>query len=180
MPQTVTHILIPLILCNLFRDIFFKKNKREVFPLHYVLIAGVAGVLPDIDILVYYILCFFGFALNEVHITFSHNILIPLIFFVLALFFMRFKNKELGKHHIKSSGIFFALAFGTFMHIFLDFLIAGWIMPFYPFNTSYFGLNLINFVPEFWRSSILSVIDGGLLILYLIYLELKHKISDFI
>src|SRR4030067_3414559 len=99
MPQAVTHFLIPVILLELFRD-FFVKDKKA-FPVHYVFIGGLAGLLPDLDIAVYYILSFFGFTLEEVHRTFSHNLFVPLIFVILGLLAYGFKNKELGRHHLK-------------------------------------------------------------------------------
>ena len=52
MPQAVTHILVPIILLSIIRDKIVSKNKKAHFPLHYVLIAGLAGGLPDIDILI--------------------------------------------------------------------------------------------------------------------------------
>tara|TARA_Y100000310_G_scaffold345426_1_gene464826 strand:+ start:6318 stop:6482 length:165 start_codon:yes stop_codon:yes gene_type:complete len=48
MPQAVTHILIPILLVSLLRDLFVKRGKK--FSSHYILIAGLGGVLPDIDI----------------------------------------------------------------------------------------------------------------------------------
>lgn len=178
MPQAVTHILIPLILLNIFRD-FFVKNKKT-FPLHYVLIGGIAGVLPDFDIALYYILGFFGFTLNEIHRTFSHNIIIPLLFLVFGFLAYGFKNKKLGVHHIKLRNLFFIISFGIFTHLIFDFLVSGLILPLYPFSNFAFGLNLINIFPEFIRNSILPSFDAFLLIIWLIYLEFKHKISDFI
>ena len=41
MPLAVTHILIPAILADIYRDHFAKKK----FSLHYVYIAGLAGLL---------------------------------------------------------------------------------------------------------------------------------------
>jgi membrane-bound metal-dependent hydrolase YbcI (DUF457 family) len=180
MVQAVTHVLVTIILLSIFRDVFFKGNKREKFPLHYVLIGGIAGILPDIDVAAYYILSFFGFTLNEVHRTFSHNIFVILLFILLGLLFMGFKNKELGKHHLKLSNIFFVISFGVFMHLFLDALVAGVILPFYPFSSYYIGFNIIRFLPDAWESSFLPSLDAVLLVLWLVYMEVKHKVSDFI
>ena len=178
MPQAVTHFLIPLILLGLFQD-FFVKNKKT-FPIHYVFIGGLAGLLPDLDIAVYYFLSFFGFTIDEVHRTFSHNLFIPLIFVLLGLFFVKFKNKELGKHHLKLGKIFFVIAFGIFIHMLLDPLFYGTITPFYPISTFTLGFNLINLFPPAWQGTILPTIDAVFLISWMIYLEIKHKISDFI
>lgn len=182
MPQAVTHILIPIILLSLFRDIFFQGKQREKFPLHYVLIGGLAGILPDLDIAIYYIFSFFGFTMKEMHRTFSHSIFFPLIFLVLGILFHLFKirNKELGKHHLKIYVIFYVLTLGIIIHLILDAFLVGTILPLYPFSNFSFGLNLISYLPLNWQSSIIPVIDAGLLILWLIYLEVKHKVSDFI
>lgn len=178
MSQAVTHFLIPLILLGLFQDFFVKDKKK--FPIHYVFIGGLAGLIPDLDIAIYYILSFFGFTIQEVHRTFSHNFFVPLIFLLLGLFSLRFKNKRLGKHHLKLKTIFFVIAFGIFTHLLLDATISGFIMPFFPLSNLSFGLNLISYLPSPWQNTILPTIDAILLILWMTYLEVKHKISDFI
>jgi len=182
MVQAVTHVLITAILLSLFRDVFFWGKKKEKFPLHYVLIGSVAGLLPDIDVAAYYILSFFGFTLKEVHRTFSHNIFVILIFVLLGIFSLGFglKNKNLGRHHLKLHNLFFVIGFGIFMHLLLDALVAGVIMPFYPISTLAIGLNIVRFLPDAWENSFIPSLDAVLLVLWIVYLELKHKISDFI
>ena len=198
MPHAVTHVLIVIILLELFRHYFvnhknqrflgprksikdFRGNKRA-FPLHYVLIGGLAGLLPDLDVALYYLLSFFGFTIEQVHRTFSHNLFVPLAFFVIGLVIYGFgiKSKKLGEHHLKLRNIFFVIAFGIFIHLLLDATIAGIVMPFYPFSTFSIGLNLINLVPLAWQDTIMPSIDAVLLVLWLISLEVRHKISDFI
>lgn len=176
MPQAVTHFLIPVIILEIYRE-FFVKDKKS-FPIHYVFIAGLAGLLPDLDIAVYYILSFFGLTLDEVHRTFSHNLFVPLAFVLLSISFSKFKNRELGEHHLKLSKIFLVIALGTFIHISLDPLFYGTISPFYPFSSFALGFNLINLFPEAWQGTILPTIDAVLLICWMIYLEIRHKISD--
>lgn len=178
MPQAVTHFLIPVILLELFRHFFIKDKKS--FPIHYVFIGGLAGLLPDIDIAVYYILSFFGFTLQEVHRTFSHTLFVPLVFLILGFSFKKFKNETLGKHHLKLSKIFFVIAFGTFIHLLLDALISGFIMPLYPFSSLSLGLNLIEIFPVAWQGILLPTLDAVLLIFWMISLEVRHKISEFI
>ena len=177
MPQAVIHFLIPVILLGLFRD-FFVKNKKS-FPIHYVFIGGLAGLLPDLDIAVYYFLSFFGFKIQEIHRTFSHSLLFLILFILLGFVFYKFKNKEFGKHHLKLKNILFVIAFGIFIHLLLDFIIIGSIMPFYPFTTYIIGLDLIKLFPEQWQNTIIPSIDAGFLILWIIYLEIRHKISSF-
>src|SRR4030042_1297117 len=175
MPNAVTHFLIPVILLELFRD-FFVKNKKS-FPVHYVFIGGLAGLLPDFDVAFYYILSFFGFTIQEVHRTFSHNLFIPLIFVILALLFHKFKNKELGEHHLKLKNIFLVIAFGIFIHLLLDAITDGSIMPLYPLSNFSIGLNLIKLIPipVIWQDRIIPSLDAILLILWMIHLEMKHK-----
>jgi membrane-bound metal-dependent hydrolase YbcI (DUF457 family) len=90
------------------------------------------------------------------------------------------RNKDLGRHHLKLSTIFFVIAFGIITHLLLDLTIAGVIRPLYPFLNYDAGLNLIKFFPEAWSETIIPSIEAGLLILWLISVEIKHKISDFI
>lgn len=178
MPYAVTHFLVALLLVGVWRDYFIKNKKK--FPLHYVLLGGIAGVLPDLDILLFYVLSLFGFAYDDVHRTYSHALFVPLLFLVFGLFSYSFKNRNLGIHHLLLRNIFFVLAFGTFIHIILDALFVGKVMLFYPFSNDSAGFNLINFLPWSWKDSFLQSIDAAFLVLWLSYLEWKHKISDFI
>ena len=148
--------------------------------MHYVFIGGLAGLLPDLDVAVYYVLSFFGFTMQEVHRTFSHNLFIPLVFAILALIFHSFRNKKLGEYHLKLRNIFLVIAFGIFIHLLLDTIIAGGINPFYPISNYSIGLNFINLFPVNWRDSIIPSLDALLLILWMISLEVRHKISSFL
>jgi len=64
MPQAVTHILIVLIIASLIRDFYIKKKDKRKFPLHYVLITGLAGLISDIDIGLYLIFNWFNPSFN--------------------------------------------------------------------------------------------------------------------
>lgn len=178
MPHAVTHVLIAIILLEVYRD--YRVKNKKAFPLHYVLIGGLAGLLPDLDIVAYYLLYFFGFTLQELHRTFSHNLFVPLVFVLLSVVSYGFKNKKLGEHHLKLRNIFLVIAFGSFVHLSLDALVIGGIVPFYPLSNFSIGLNLIKFVPVAWQESFIPAIDAALLILWLISLEVRHKISSFI
>jgi len=178
MPHAVTHVLIAIILLELYRH-YFIKNKKT-FPLHYVLIGGIAGLLPDFDVLVFYFLSSFNFSYLEVHRVFLHNLFVPLVFVALGFLVYGFKSKKLGERHLKLRNIFFVIAFGSFVHLLLDVIVAGTIMPFYPFSSFSVGLNLIKYAPLAWQESLIPSIDAALLILWLISLEIRHKISSFI
>jgi membrane-bound metal-dependent hydrolase YbcI (DUF457 family) len=178
MPQAAAHILVPLFILSLIRDFFKKKNGKK-FSLHYVLIGGIAGIIPDLDIVAFWVLAFFGYAIQEVHRTFMHTIFIPLIFIIMGFLFM-LSNLKIGRHKLKLSAIFFLLAFGSFFHLLLDAILAGSIMPFYPISYLSVGLDLFGLFPKSLEEIAAPSLDAGLLIIYIIYLELRHKISDFI
>ncbi len=176
MPQAVTHIFIVIILLDLYRD-YFVKDKRN-FPLHYILIGGIAGLLPDIDVIIYYILSFFGYGFGQIHRTFTHTLFFPLFFIVLAIPFLNFKNRKLSERHLKLRNIFLVIAFGCFVHLILDALVAGVIMPFYPISSAGLGLNLINLFPLAWQGTIEPVLDGVILVLWLISLEYRKRLQS--
>lgn len=178
MPQAATHILIALVIGSLIRDYVVRDKKK--FPLHYVLILGLASLLPDFDVALYWILHWWGFGFSEIHRTFTHSLITPVIFLILAGLTWRYKNKELGKHHLKVHTIFLMIALGIFIHLVLDFLLAGSIMPFYPFCYASIGENLVNLLPSPLNEIFFPSLDAALIILWLVYLEYKHRISDFI
>ncbi len=179
MPQVVTHILVPLLIIAIVRDFYLKNKNKKKFSLHYVLIAGLAGIIPDLDIAAFFVLNFFGFTFEQVHKTFTHSIFIPLLFFLL---FLLLKNRkiELGRHKLKLSIIFLMFAIGSFMHLILDTLFGPAFAPFYPFSKLIIGIDLVGYLPHALQSLAIPSLDAILLIVWLIYLELKHKISDFI
>ena len=166
MPQAVFHILAALIVADVIRDhVLHKKH----FPLHLVLIAGIGGILPDIDVLAYWIVSLFAKVdYTLLHRTFTHSLLFMLLFFVPAI--VLWKNDKWRK-------IFLMLALGVAIHLMLDAIFQGAIMPLYPFSTAAVGLNLF---ANAFSGTIAQGVDTILLVLWLIYIEWRHKISDFI
>ena len=176
MTQAVFHIVFAIILAEIVREFFVKKK----FPLYYVFIAGFAGILPDIDVVAFWILYFFGFTLESVHRTFTHSLFLPLVFFIFALAFIKVKNIRVLKRKVNLSLLFFMLALGVFSHLVLDATIAGVIMPLYPIYTFSIGLNLVDYLPPALSEMALPCLDAGIFILWLFWLEYRHKISDFV
>lgn len=167
MPNPTTHILVPLILADLYRDYFAKRK----FPLFYVLVAGIAGLFPDIDIAIWKIISFFHeVPVSAVHRQFTHTMFIPFLFLLVAL---------IWKHNRKARLLFGMASFGTFAHLLLDALFSGSIMPFYPFSEMGIGLNLASFT-GMQAPMLFAVFDGIILGLWLIHEYLTHKIKDFI
>jgi membrane-bound metal-dependent hydrolase YbcI (DUF457 family) len=180
MPTVVTHILIPLILTAIFRDFILSKKHHKSFPLWYVLIAGLAGALPDVDIAVTWIAAAFGNPTLMWHRLLTHSFLFPLFFLLLGLLTLKVRSKEFGKHHLKLSTVFFLIAFGTATHIALDATIHGVVSLYYPFSNALVGLNLVGLLPYPLNNLAIPSVEGIMLIFWLVYLELKHRISDFI
>ena len=158
-PYAVTHILIPIILVDLVRDHVFKL-KRCYLPNKYILLAGLSGLLPDID-MVY----------PGLHGSVTHSIIFPVAFFLAFLIYYRFKNNRMYK-------IFLMLFVGFSTHVLLDSTF-GRVALFFPFSFEYYGLN---FLYEYFSRSyiIYAMIDGSILFLWLIHEELEHKISDYL
>lgn len=169
MPFSVTHVLLAIILVDLYRD-YFAKHKKY-FTLHTLFIAGLAGLLPDIDIPLNWILNLFEFSM--IHRGITHTLLFGLIFLIPAFILWRQKKNNLAMY-------FFVVSFGILLHISLDYFFSsdyrGSMMLFYPISNATYALNLLQNVSlEFF-----AAIDAILLLAWLWHEEIKHKISDFI
>lgn len=166
MPNAATHVLAALISADVIRDYFAKKR----FSLFFVVVAGIAGLFPDIDVLIYWAVNLFReVPLNLVHRYFTHTLFIPLIFFLVALLFRKKKGAFL---------LFSMAALGSFVHLVLDITLSGTVMPFYPFINFSFGLQLIP--AGQMGSTIIAGLDAFLLVGWIVHEFMKHKIKDFI
>ncbi|MFH1332021.1 MAG: metal-dependent hydrolase, partial [archaeon] len=109
MPHAVTHVLVAIIIADIIRD-YIVKNKKQI-PLYLVLVAGIAGLLPDLDIIAYWFLRIVSsIEISEVHRTFTHTLFIPAIF--LAIGFATYKMKRITKYKIRISDVAFFTALG--------------------------------------------------------------------
>lgn len=181
MPFAVTHVLVPLILSDIYRD--FTKNGKKLLTRRMALFAGIAGLMPDLDIPVFLVLSqFSSIPITSVHRTITHSLFLPLL--GLMLFFLLralFRKKAWHMYALM-------FAFGTFSHVVLDGIINGTVMPFYPLSFAEFGLDIVNvLVPSSvtgsdlpYRLTLLAGLDAALLVVWLVYEEWKHKIRDFI
>jgi len=171
MPHAVTHVLFAIVLVELIRDYAIKNKKK--FPLHYVMIAGISAMIPDIDIFLNW------FGIDIIHRTLTHSLIFSSVFLLSFFAFNKIKIKSLSKHRLKLNVIFLMIFIGIFTHIALDATLMGSVMPFYPFNAMLFGFNIlsgINVNPE----TLMAGIDAAILIAWLIHEEIKHKISSFL
>lgn len=184
MPYAVTHILIPITLAAIFRDFFLSKEAKKKFPLHYVLLAGLGGALPDADILFSFLLNLLGFENWDIHRTFTHSISFAGIFFLLYLVLIPVKNTaqicNLTRHKLKLNLIFLMLGFGVLTHLILDASFGELAYLFFPLSTTPYGTNILSSFHREIQRDFLLMFDGIILVVWIVYLEAKHKISDFI
>ena len=168
MPEAVVHVLFTIIVIDLFRDHIIKDKKKV--PLHYVFIGGVAGLLPDIDVPMFWVLNnILGLNVPWFHRVFTHTFLFMGIFVALGLLFYDFKKKW--------SRVFAIIAFGIFFHIFLDWFFTGGVAPFYPFSGTFYGFDLFG---RIGYPLIAQGMEAIVLLWWLWHEERTHKISDFI
>jgi len=161
MVYSFTHFIFAVLLVELFRRALKDKNN---FPKHYLIIALTGALLPDLDVIVYFIFSkAYGF--YDIHRTFSHSIFIPAIFFIIAI--LSRKNKKL------LSNILMAFSIAIFSHLILDFIVAGKLELFYPLSKMKIGLNLAGLLPEQFYNFVLPIIDTIVLILVVVWLDLK-------
>ena len=174
MPYAAAHVIITIVLADIYRDYISKKK----FPMIYVLIAGIAGLLPDIDIPISWMFNFvFGTDYNF-HRIYTHSLLYAIIFFLTAILFLflRKKDYKILKWDVPKQAIimfFFALAFGWFMHILLDCALAadGYLnlIPSIP----------LKLCPSPFSNNVLQGFDAVILVLWLIHEQWKHDIKDY-
>src|SRR3989344_4232783 len=164
MPYAITHVIIPLFILSIARHIYIKKTGRR-FPLQYVLIGGLAGVIPDLDIPLFWILHYFGYTIEQIHRTFMHTIFVPIIFIILAFAAHYAIKKREGRNHLSITVILLLCAFGSFIHLVLDAALAGYIRPFYPFSNMLVGTGFpFTVLPEHLALFFLATLDGVLFI----------------
>jgi membrane-bound metal-dependent hydrolase YbcI (DUF457 family) len=168
MPQAVVHVLFTIIVLDLFRD-HFLKNKKEL-PLHYIFIGGVAGLLPDIDVPLFWVLHnFMGLDVPFFHRIFTHTFLFILVFLAASVICFGFSKKM--------SKLFAVITFGVTFHIFLDWFFTGGVAPLYPFSDAAYGLNAFEMMQIPLAAEGLEAI---VLLAWLWHEEKLHRISDFI
>ena len=174
MPFAVTHVLVPIILVDLIRDHVLKKPK--LIPNRYVFLAGIAGLVLDIDVPIVTVLnTFFGMGIPS-HRVILHNLWIPLSFLA---FFMIFYYLAKDK---KFALVFLMLFVGTSTHLLLDAVLTGDIMPFYPLNTETIDWNLIGYISSTSGIPLVTMLislDALLLLFWLWHEEYEHHISDY-
>ena len=175
MPYAVAHVILTIVIADIYRDYIAKKK----FPMIYVFIAGVAGLMPDMDIPASWVFnLIFGTNYNF-HRIYTHSLLYAIVFFLISMIFLLLRKNEykILKWNMSKQAIvmlFFALAFGWFMHVALDCTLAadGYLnlIPSIP----------LKFCPHPFSNQAIVGFDAIILVLWLIHEQWRHKIKDYI
>jgi membrane-bound metal-dependent hydrolase YbcI (DUF457 family) len=163
MAYAVTHIILAIVLLDLVRHYLLSKKN---FPRYLLVIGGIAGLAPDIDIPIGWIISLFTGTAVNLHGTFTHSIVFPIIFLLTAALLHYEKN-------MKWASIFYVIAFGWFFHLSLDCMYGGYKEFLWP-------LVINNFCPQWGLNEHASSIDAIILVAWLVHEELHKKIKDYI
>lgn len=173
MPLAVTHVILTILAVDIYRD-YFAKHKRYL-SLHTILIAGVAGLLPDIDIPISWAYQFFTGSEKWLHGYWTHTPFFALLFLIPGLYLYFLKDDK------KKGVLLYVISFGIFFHLFLDWFLGGGagegVMWFWPISTYASKLHLLL---KLDISGLFMGLDAALLIVWLWHEEMKHKIKDYI
>ena len=160
MAGPVTHVLVPMILLEVYRRYISKKS----FPYWMVLLGGLFGALPDFDIVI-------GYGWNALtghhtwmHRMFSHSLLLVLMSLAAGLvFYLGYRNRwwKRKKWITYTYTILFIASFAVFTHVMLD-CINGFQYIFWPLS---FSCSCPNWIPD---PKTAMVLDGVMLVLWLL------------
>ena len=172
MAFAVTHILITIIILDLLRHYYFGKKK---FPRYLLVVGGIAGLAPDIDIPLTWVWNAFTGSSGSLHGMFSHSLIFAAFFAILGCYLGSDLSFLKGKKQRKKwSNIFYVIAFGWMLHVFLDCLFGGYRHFLWPF-----GVDTLAFCPDFHLSSHAVSIDAILLVLWFIHEEMHGLVKDY-
>jgi membrane-bound metal-dependent hydrolase YbcI (DUF457 family) len=162
MAGPVTHILVPMILLEVYRRYISKKK----FSFNYVLLGGLAGVISDFDFLIMHANNLLNGCYTNAHRMGTHSLLLVILIALFAtLFYWLAKKKARTAIHRKqlkiAATIFFLFAFGILTHIILD-LFNGMILFAYPLSWS---LSLPNLM---YPHHVTLMVDGIFLVVWLL------------
>jgi len=164
MPFAVVHIIVAIAILGIVRHYF--SSKKTLTP-RIILIGGIAGLLPDLDILLSWVYDILTRTTVDLHGLFLHSILFPILTLVVALTLFLTKKKKLAV-------IFSVITFGLILHSSLDCLFGGVDKNFlWPLKST-------NSCPEWGLAGFAEELDAIFFVLWLGYLELRKKVKDYI
>lgn len=163
MALAVTHIILTIAFLDIFRHYVFGLKK---FPRYLLVIGGIAGLAPDLDIPLSWIITLLTGTSVNLHGLFTHSIFFALVFLLIGLAFYYQKNLKWAK-------IFYVIAVGWTLHIFLD--------CFYGMDSTKLFLWPYQILPLFCPTWDLyqyaHSIDAIILVLWLLHEEISNKIK---
>ncbi len=165
MAYAVTHILIVIVILDLLRHYVFGKKK---FPRYLLIIGGIAGLAPDIDLPLSWLINLLTGTTVELHRLFTHSLFLVVLFLVIGII-RQYQDDQ------KWANIFYVIAVGWFIHIVLDCFYGGGLLPsfFWPYRM------LPTFCPTWDIYPLAESIDAILLVLWLVHEEVHHYIKDY-
>ncbi len=164
MPYAVTHIIITIVILDLFRHYVFGKEK---FPRYLVVLGGLAGLAPDIDIPLSWLYTALTGIPANFHGLFTHSFIFPLLFLLAASLLYWKGNKQWAAISVVIAG-------GWFLHPLLDCFFGGYKNMLWPFPVT--G----SFCPQWGIDQYMASIDAILLVAWLVHEEVHKRIKDYI
>lgn len=165
MAFAVTHVLIVIIILDLIRHYIVGKEK---FPRYLVIIGGIAGLAPDIDVPLGWLLSLMTGQDVAVHRLFTHSIVFVALFLIAAAGF-HFQKKEVWRN------VFLVIAAGWLVHLVLDCAYGG--EPIRSFIWPFAGA--ASFCPRWDIYPFAASIDAILLVVWLVHEEVHKRIKDY-
>jgi inner membrane protein len=165
MALAVTHVLVAILLLDVFRHYVFGLKK---FPRHLLVVGGIAGLMPDIDIPLGWFLSFVTGNTINIHGSFTHSLFIVFVFILMAVI-----SQYQGE--IKRSKWLYVIATGWFIHILLDCGFNAYATFLWPLP-----IDTLTFCPErFLGPKYGAAIDAIILVVWLVHEEVHKKIKDY-
>ena len=164
MALAVTHVILTIVLLDLFRYYVFGK---KAFPRYLLVVGGVAGLIADIDVPFTWLYNWTVNAGASFHGLYTHSIIFPIIFLV-AGFILYHQGKSAW------AKVSLVISVGLFFHLVLDCLFGGYTTFLWPSVIS------TGFCPEWGMSKFASGIDALILVAWLVHEEIHQRIKDYI
>lgn len=169
MPAAVVHFIVSMLLVRIFAKKLLKINDK-IHLRQISFLGGIAGLLPDTDMLIVHAVKILGFSPGyAIHRTITHSLILPLVLLFVALLFYRKRWVSI---------VLLIMALGSTIHITLDFISSSNLMLFYPLFNMISGLGIIP-INDYGNKIILSI-DAIVFLLWISWLFYKNKLTDFV
>ena len=162
MALAVTHVLVAIFVLDIFRHYVFGLKK---FPRYLLVIGGIAGLAPDLDIPIGWMISWFSGNTVYLHGAFTHSLVIVFIF-LLAGVILHYQRQ------VNTAKWFYVISAGWLIHLILDCGFNAYTTFLWPLQ-----LNTLPFCPEQFLGNYGAEIDAIILILWLVHEEAHRKIK---